>query len=111
MIENGLEAILIKVAGAGLTEKHLGKTLAEMQPTLHKLVRADSHISGYLPTHILQRDLYQTHVCGEGGEYETLTLNCPVFKRRINMSVASNASARFHLLFFFFPAKKRRSSL
>ena len=35
----GVEAILIKVAGAGLLEKHLGKTLAEMQPTLLRLVK------------------------------------------------------------------------
>ncbi len=33
-----MEAILIKVAGIGLTTKHLGKTLAQMQPTLTKLV-------------------------------------------------------------------------
>ena len=33
-----MEAILIKVAGIGLTTKHLGKTLMEMQPTLTKLV-------------------------------------------------------------------------
>ena len=39
MIEAGLEAILIKVAGMGLTPKHLGKTLEQMQPTLLKLVR------------------------------------------------------------------------
>ena len=38
MIEAGLEAILIKVAGIGLTTKHLGKTLAQMQSTLRKLV-------------------------------------------------------------------------
>jgi diphthine-ammonia ligase len=38
MVEAGLEAILIKVAGAGLTSKHLGKTLSQMQPTLLKLV-------------------------------------------------------------------------
>lgn len=38
MIEAGMEAIIIKVAGIGLTPKHLGKTLAEMQPTLNKLV-------------------------------------------------------------------------
>jgi diphthine-ammonia ligase len=38
MIDNGLEAVIIKVAGAGLTEKHLGKTLAQMEPTLHNLV-------------------------------------------------------------------------
>ena len=38
MVEAGLEAVLIKVAGIGLTTKHLGKTLREMQPTLLKLV-------------------------------------------------------------------------
>lgn len=38
MIASGMEAILIKVAGIGLTTKHLGKTLTEMQPTLTKLV-------------------------------------------------------------------------
>ena len=38
MIEAGMEAILIKVAGVGLTTQHLGKTLGQMQPTLQKLV-------------------------------------------------------------------------
>jgi len=38
MIDAGLVAVIIKVAGIGLTEKHLGKTLAEMQLTLVKLV-------------------------------------------------------------------------
>jgi hypothetical protein len=38
MIGLGMEAILIKVAGIGLRVDHLGKTLAEMQPTLVKLV-------------------------------------------------------------------------
>ncbi|KAH8118362.1 hypothetical protein DFH11DRAFT_1849706 [Phellopilus nigrolimitatus] len=66
MIHNGVEAILIKVAGIGLMPKHLGRTLAEMQPTLKGL-----------------NELYGAHICGEGGEYETLTLDCPMFKRRI----------------------------
>ncbi|KIK67997.1 hypothetical protein GYMLUDRAFT_155202 [Collybiopsis luxurians FD-317 M1] len=66
MIEAGMEAILIKVAGIGLNKNHLGKSLAEMQPTLTKL-----------------NDLYGSHVCGEGGEYESLTLDCPMFKFRI----------------------------
>ena len=30
-----------------------------------------------------QNDRYGTHICGEGGEYETLTLDCPLFKKRI----------------------------
>ncbi|KAF9534194.1 hypothetical protein CPB83DRAFT_803923 [Crepidotus variabilis] len=66
MIGAGLEAILIKVAGIGLTKAHLGKTMAQMQPTLTKL-----------------NTLYGSHICGEGGEYESLTLDCPLFKHRI----------------------------
>ncbi|KAG6869305.1 hypothetical protein C0993_000058 [Termitomyces sp. T159_Od127] len=69
MITAGMEAILIKVAGIGLTTKHLGKTLAEMHPTLLKL-----------------NEQYGAHICGEGGEYESLTLNCPLFKHRIILS-------------------------
>ena len=38
MIASGVEAVFIKVAGIGLTTKHLGKTLTEMQPTLTTLV-------------------------------------------------------------------------
>ena len=39
MVDAGLEAILIKVAGVGLSTKHLGQTLAQMQTPLFKLVR------------------------------------------------------------------------
>lgn len=63
MVSAGMESILIKVAGAGLDERDLGKTLAQMQPKL-KVLEAK----------------YGSHVCGEGGEYETLTLDCPLFK-------------------------------
>ena len=37
MIEGGVEAILIKVACMGLSSRHLGKDLASMRTTLHKL--------------------------------------------------------------------------
>lgn len=40
MVAAGLVAVVIKVAGVGLTTKHLEKTLGEMQPTLQKLVRS-----------------------------------------------------------------------
>ncbi|KAJ1308776.1 hypothetical protein OPQ81_004466 [Rhizoctonia solani] len=68
MIAGGVEAILIKVAGIGLREQHLGRTLAQMEPIFHKL-----------------NDQFGAHICGEGGEYETLTLDCPAFKRRITI--------------------------
>jgi diphthine-ammonia ligase len=82
MISSGMEAIIIKVAGIGLKVNHLGKTLADMQPTLVKLVGL--HVCRWLPHNSsLQNDLYGSHICGEGGEYETLTLDCPLFKHRI----------------------------
>lgn len=66
MIDSGLEAILIKVACMGLVpQKHLGKTIKEMRPFLMKL-----------------QDEFGANVCGEGGEYESLTLDCPLFKRQ-----------------------------
>jgi hypothetical protein len=39
MIATGIKSVLIKVAGIGLTVKHLGKTLNEMQDTFTRLVR------------------------------------------------------------------------
>ncbi|KAF1317449.1 putative atpase, partial [Globisporangium splendens] len=67
MVESGIEAILVKVASIGLTpRKHLGKTIEELQQDFLAL-----------------QDKYQLNVCGEGGEYETLTLDCPLFKKRI----------------------------
>ncbi|KAG1892328.1 meiotically up-regulated 71 protein [Suillus subluteus] len=66
MIAVGIKSVLIKVAGIGLTVKHLGKTLNGMQDTLTRL-----------------NSLYGLHICGEGGEYETLTLDSPLFKHRI----------------------------
>ncbi|XP_010485824.1 PREDICTED: diphthine--ammonia ligase-like [Camelina sativa] len=63
MIANGIKAILVKVAAIGLDpSKHLGKDLAFMEPYLLKL-----------------KEKYGSNVCGEGGEYETMTLDCPLF--------------------------------
>lgn len=66
MIECRVHAVLVKVACLGLTEKHLGASIADMQPVLVQLA-----------------DKYGVNVCGEGGEYETLTLDCPLFLRRL----------------------------
>ncbi|KAM6973423.1 diphthine--ammonia ligase [Aplochiton taeniatus] len=67
MISCDLHALLIKVAAAGLDpEKHLGKSLSFMEPYLKQL-----------------SEKYGVHVCGEGGEYETLTLDCPLFKKKL----------------------------
>ncbi|KAG7466191.1 hypothetical protein MATL_G00162180 [Megalops atlanticus] len=67
MISCDLHALIIKVAAFGLNpEKHLGKSLAEMESYLKQLSQK-----------------YGVHVCGEGGEYETFTLDCPLFKKKI----------------------------
>ncbi|CAF1624064.1 unnamed protein product [Adineta ricciae] len=67
MINANVQAILIKTAALGLhPRKHLGKTIAEMRPILEELA-----------------EKYGINVCGEGGEFETLTLDCSLFKQRI----------------------------
>ncbi|KAL4237770.1 diphthine--ammonia ligase [Mactra antiquata] len=67
MIQCKLTAVLIKVAAMGLKPKvHLGKTLEEMREYLHKM-----------------NEDFELNVCGEGGEYETFTLDCPLFKKKI----------------------------
>lgn len=64
MIDSRITAILIKVAAAGLTRDDLGKTLQEAQPRLVAL-----------------KERYGINVCGEGGEFESLTLDCPLFAK------------------------------
>ena len=38
-----LEAIIVKVATLGLDQSHLGKTLVQIRPHLHKMVIFNSH--------------------------------------------------------------------
>lgn len=62
MVDAGLHSIVVKVASLGLSQKHLGKSLAQLQPVLLGLA-----------------DKFSCNACGEGGEYETLTLDGPMF--------------------------------
>ncbi|XP_068627850.1 uncharacterized protein [Battus philenor] len=67
MIASGVEAIIIKVAALGLDPKiHLGMSLSDIQPHL-----------------LVMQEKYGLNVCGEGGEYETFTLDCPLFRKRL----------------------------
>ncbi|CAN6252872.1 unnamed protein product [Urochloa humidicola] len=64
MIRRGIIAITVKVAALGLKPSfHLGKELAELKCHLLRM-----------------NESYGINVCGEGGEYETLTLDCPLFR-------------------------------
>ncbi|XP_077998051.1 uncharacterized protein LOC144451142 [Glandiceps talaboti] len=67
MIACQVKAIVIKVAALGLDpSKHLGKTIEDIYP------------------HMCAMKLkYGLNVCGEGGEYETFTLDCPLFKKKL----------------------------
>ncbi|XP_023784130.1 diphthine--ammonia ligase isoform X3 [Cyanistes caeruleus] len=84
MISSNVQAIIIKVAAFGLDpDKHLGKTLGEMEPILLEL-----------------SEKYGVHICGEGGEYETFTLDCPLFKKKI---VVDSAKVVMHSADAFAP--------
>ncbi|XP_026192219.1 uncharacterized protein LOC34621908 [Cyclospora cayetanensis] len=58
----GLHAVLVKTASMGLTRRNLGKCISDLLDHFLDLNRK-----------------YDFHVCGEGGEYETLTLDCPLY--------------------------------
>ncbi|KAJ2907455.1 diphthine--ammonia ligase, partial [Coemansia aciculifera] len=66
MVDNGVDAILIKVAAFGLGKAELGLTLRQAMPKLISL-----------------SEKHGIHACGEGGEFESFTLDCPLFKKRI----------------------------
>jgi diphthine-ammonia ligase len=66
MVERGVDAIVVKVAAMGLQPAQLGRTIAELAPRFCEL-----------------EDKYGNHAAGEGGEYESLTLDCPLFSQRL----------------------------
>ena len=70
MLDDGIVAILVKTAcPPGLVpRKHLNESLGTL------------YTSGLLQK--LHRQ-YQFHMCGEGGEYESLVLDCPIYKKRL----------------------------
>ncbi|ANZ75028.1 BA75_03186T0 [Komagataella pastoris] len=69
MCQSGMDARIIKVAAIGLDENDLGKSLIEMYPKLIKL-----------------NDMYDVHICGEGGEFETLVFDAPFFLKKLSIT-------------------------
>ena len=62
---SGVDAVLVKVAAMGLDPaRHLGASLASLRATLLRVERE-----------------FGSHCAGEGGEFETLVLDCPLFRR------------------------------
>ncbi|CAD6567150.1 MAG: hypothetical protein CYPHOPRED_001460 [Cyphobasidiales sp. Tagirdzhanova-0007] len=70
MYAAGMDSVIIKVAGAGLGERHLGQNVCckSMRDELEKL-----------------QAKWGLHPAGEGGEYETFTVDCPLFHNRVKL--------------------------
>lgn len=91
MIENNFEAILIKVACMGLNKEHVCLTIEKMQNSLRKLHQE-----------------YGTNICGEGGEYETLVLDCPLYKKRLvldSYDIVCHSNDLFAPVYYIKPTK------
>ena len=73
MLKDGIEAVLVKVASPPglMPRKHLNKTLGALY-------------YGGLFQKLKAR--FDFHICGEGGEYESLVLDCPIFKKKLVLS-------------------------
>jgi diphthine-ammonia ligase len=69
LIKEGYEIIIVSVASGGLDHTWLGRKL-DLQ-ALEDLKRV--------------RDKFGIHISGEGGEYETLVVDGPIFKKRIEI--------------------------
>lgn len=59
-----LDARIIKVAAIGLDNTDLGKSLPQLFPKMLKL-----------------NTQYEVHICGEGGEFESMVLDAPFFRK------------------------------
>lgn len=72
MIESHFEIKIVAIAAYGLTKEFLGKTITK--EVLEKLKQLHKK--------------YALHIAAEGGEYESLVVDCPLFKKRINIEKA-----------------------
>jgi len=68
VIDSELEAVLVKTASMGLDASHLGQSIRNLRPHFQKL-----------------HQQFGFHVCGEGGEYESLTLDGPLFTKKVQL--------------------------
>lgn len=69
ILDRRFKMIFVKVAGYGLSESWLGKTFTEKEFLSLKKIN----------------EKYKINIAGEGGEYETIVLDGPTFKKRINV--------------------------
>ncbi len=67
LVRDGFEAIFTGVAADGLDDEWLGRELNT--DSIDKLIELNSK--------------YGINIAGEGGEYESFVVDCPIFKKRI----------------------------
>lgn len=70
MIKDGFEIIITAVAAPPLDDKWLGRKIDEK--CIEELIQLNKK--------------YGIHPSGEGGEYESLVLDCPLFKKKLEVS-------------------------
>lgn len=91
MIDSKFDAILIKVACMGLNKEHVGLSIEKMQDSLRKLHKE-----------------FGANICGEGGEYETLVLDCPLYKKRLildSYDIVCHSNDTFAPVYYIKPTK------
>jgi len=70
VVKSGIKAVIVGVAGEGLDETFLGRIIdKELAYELTELEKKKG-----------------VHSAGEGGEYETFVIDCPMFQKRIEIS-------------------------
>jgi len=69
LLKEGFDVIITKVAAEGLDKRWLGKKIS------NKIIERLLEL----------RERFAINVAGEGGEFETFVLDCPLFKKRIKI--------------------------
>lgn len=72
MIESNFEIIITAVAAEGFDESWLGRRINE--ECIKDLIKL--------------KEKFGINLCGEGGEFETIVLDCPLFKKKIEITKA-----------------------
>ncbi len=68
MIDAEMDSVIIKTCTMGTEKSDIMRSIKELQPKLFEL-----------------ENKFKINVCGEGGEFETLTVDCPIYKKKILM--------------------------
>lgn len=68
MVAGGLDARIVKVASLGLDAQHVGESILNPRFTRHLMQLGDK---------------WGVHVCGEGGEYESVVVDAPLYQRTV----------------------------